>query len=339
MRAVITDGEGNVWSEQRERPEPGPAEALVRVHAVGICGSDLGLIRGEGPPWTDYPVVPGHEVAGEVVETGHSVSAVSVGDRVALHGFVFCGVCDACREGRYYQCDQMEEVGFSRDGGYQEYTTVPAYTLKPLPDTVSYTEATQVDPAACTLHGLERIETAVTDTAFVAGPGSLGLYGVELLQALGVDDIVLSGVHDDRLAVGAELGASETINVRRENPVERVAEYTDGRGADLCLEATGAGDVVDTCLSAAAKQGHVVLTGVFGERASIAPDDIVHKELTVVGGVTAAHAVDDVLTLLERGALSTDSVITHEFPLSKYELALETVRNKDDGVIKAILRP
>ncbi len=339
MRAVVIDGEGGVGAEDRPRPEPAAGEALVEIRAVGICGSDLGLVEGEGPPWTNYPLVPGHEVCAEVVELGDGVDGVDVGDRVALHGFIYCGTCTPCREGRYYQCDDLREVGFTVDGGYREYAALPAYTLTPVPDDVTDLEATQIDSTACTLHGLRRAETQFSDTAVVVGPGSLGLYGVQLLRARGVKDVVLTGIRDERLAVGESLGATKTINVRETDPVAEIRAYTDGTGADLCLEAAGASEVIDTCLKATKKGGTVVLTGVFGERSEIDANDIVSKELTVLGGVTASHAVDDVIDLFRRGDLSIDGIVTHEFPLAEYDAALETVRERHDGVIKAVLRP
>ena len=339
MRAIVTDGEGDVWEEVRERPEPGPGEALVSVRAVGICGSDIGLIEGEGPPWTRYPLVPGHEVCAEVVDLGEGVDTLSVGDRVALHGFVHCGTCPTCRDGRYYQCDELREIGFTVAGGYREYAAFPAYTLNPIPDGLSDLEACQIDSAACTLHAMKRIETSFTDTAAVLGPGSLGLFGVQLLRAAGVDDVVLTGTRDERLAVGRDLGATRAVNVREEDPVSAVHEYTDGRGVDVCVEAAGAGEVIDTCLRIAAKRGQIALTGVFGGRKEIDPNEIVAKELTVVGGVTASHAVGEVVDLFERGDLTIDGIVTHEFDLGEYEGAIETVRERRDGVIKAVLRP
>lgn len=339
QRAVVTDGTGSAWTEDREIPDPEPGEALVRVRAVGICGSDLGLVEGEGPPWTDYPVVLGHEVCAEVVELGEEVDHLSVGDRVALHGFVYCGTCAACREGRYYQCDELQEIGFTLDGGYREYAAWPAYTLTPLPDDVSDAEATQVDSAGCTLHAMKRVDISFDDTAAVLGPGALGLFGVQLLRAQGVDDVVLTGTRDERLAAGERLGADRTVNVREEDPVDALMDYTDGRGVDVCVEAAGAGDVIDTCIQSTAKQGRIVLTGVFDQRKEIDPDPIIVNELTVVGGVTAANAVDEVVELFQRGDLTTDGVVTHEFDLSEYETALDTVRERRDGVVKAVLRP
>lgn len=339
MHAIVTDGDENVWMEERDRPEPGPGEALVRIRAVGICGSDIELIDGVGPPWTRYPLVPGHEVCGEVVELGDGVDDLPVGDRVGLHGFIHCGRCAPCRDDRYHQCDELREVGFTVDGGFREYGAFPAETLVPLPDDVSDLEATQVDPAGCTLHALERVPTAFTDTAAVLGPGALGLYGVQLLRARGVDDVVVTGLLDERLAAAEALGAARTVNVDEADPVETIREYTAGRGVDLSLETAGAGEVVDTCLKITRKRGHVVLAGVFGESTTIEPDDIVAKELSVVGGVTAAHAVEDVIELLRRDALTIDGVVTHEFDLADYEAALSTVRERRDGVIKAVLRP
>ena len=339
MRAIVTNGEGDIWEETRERPEPDEGEALVKIRAVGICGSDIGLIDGGGPPWKDLPVVPGHEVCAEVVELGAGVDSLSVGDRVALHQFIYCGTCSACREGRYYQCDEIQEIGFSLDGGYREFAAVPAYTLTPIPDSVSDLEACQIDSAACTLHAMDRIDISVSDTAAVLGPGALGLFGVQLLRVEGVDDVILTGTRAGRLEAGRELGANETVNVRETDPVEAILDYTDGKGAEVCVEAAGAGDVVNTSLKVAANQGQVALTGVFDATREIDPDDIVIKELTVVGGVTAAHAVEDVIGLFERGDLTVDGVVTHEFPLAEYEEALETVRNRRDGVVKAVLRP
>lgn len=339
QEVVVTNGSGSVWAEEREIPEPEPGEALVRVTAVGICGSDIGLIEGEGPPWTDYPVVLGHEVAGQIVELGEDVDDLEVGQRVALHGFVYCGTCRACRDGRYYQCDDLNEIGFTIDGGYRKYATWPAYTLTPLPDDVSDVQASQIDSAGCTLHALQRISTSFTDTAAVLGPGSLGLYGVQLLRAQGVKDVILTGTREERLATGEQLGATRTVNIHEEDPVEAIRDYTDGRGVDVCVEAAGAGDVIDTCVQSAASRGKIVLTGAFGQRKELDPDQIVAKELQIVGGVTASHAVDEVIELFHRDDLTTDGVVTHEFSLDAYEEAIEMVRERRDGVIKAVLRP
>lgn len=339
MQAIVTDGTGEVWAEERERPTPDAAEVLVKVRAVGICGSDLGLVRGEGPPWANWPIVPGHEVCAEVVELGEGVEDLSVGDRVVQHGFVYCGTCDACRDGRYYQCDEIQEIGFTVDGGYREFEAVPAYTVTPLPDDISDLEATQIDSAGCTLHALQRVQTGFSDTGAVLGPGSLGLFGVQLLKRQGVDDVILTGTRDERLDAGADLGADFTVNVRETDPVEAIDDYTDGEGVDISVEAAGAGDVVNTALEIAANQGDIVLTGAFGEKKAIDPDHIVAKELNIVGGVTSANAVQQIVDLFRRDDLTIDGIVTHEFDLADYEEALDTVRERRDGVIKAVLRP
>jgi len=283
--------------------------------------------------------VPGHEVCAEVVELGEGVEDLSVGQRVVQHGFVYCGTCDACRDGRYYQCDEIKEVGFTVDGGYRKYQTLPAYTVTPLPDDISDATATQIDSAGCTLHALKRASTEFTDTGAVLGPGALGLFGVQLLKRQGIDDVILTGTREARLVAGRNLGADLTVDVREEDPAEVIEDYTDGDGVDISVEAAGAGDVVNTCLEIAANQGDIVLTGAFGEKKAIDPNYIVAKELNVVGGVTAANAVKPIIELFQRGDLTADNIVTHEFDLEDYETALETVRERRDGVIKAILRP
>ena len=337
--AVVTDGTGSAWMEDRDIPEPAADEVLVKVRAVGICGSDIGMIHGEGPPWKEYPVVLGHEVCAEVIEPGEEVDGLSPGNRVALHGFLFCGRCQTCRAGRYYQCDEVQEIGFSLDGGYREYAVWPAYTLNPISEAISDAAATQIDTAGCMLHALKRIDPSVADTAAVLGPGPMGLYGVQLLKALGVADIVVTGLYDERLSVAEALGATHTINVTERDPIDAIKDYTNGRGVDICVEAAGAGDVVQTAMQSTANQGQVVLTGLFDAMKKIDPNDVVIKELSVVGGVTSANAIEETVELFERGDLTAEGVVTHEFPLSAYEEALKTVRERQDGVIKAVLRP
>lgn len=337
--AVVTDGQGTAWGEEREVPTPGASDVLVEVQAVGICGSDVGLIDGEGPPWTSYPVVLGHEVCAEVVEPGRAVESLSPGDRVALHGFIYCGRCSACREGRYHQCDELAEIGFTVDGGYRRYAAWPAYTLVPIPDDIPDAAATQIDTAGCMLHSLKRIDPGVSDTAAVLGAGPMGLFGVQLLQVLGVTDIVVTGLLEDRLATAAALGANHTVNAGEEDPVAALREYTAGDGIDLCVEAAGAGDVMDTAVRSAARQGQIVVTGVFDGKKALDPTEIVAKELTVVGGATAANAVPEVIELFSRGDLTADGIVTHEFDLADYESALQAVRERRDGLIKGVLRP
>ncbi|WP_247004541.1 zinc-dependent alcohol dehydrogenase [Halosolutus gelatinilyticus] len=339
MRQIVTNGDGEIWEESRDRPTPDAGEALVKIRAVGICGSDIGLIEGEGPPWANFPITPGHEVCAEVVELGEGVGSVSIGDRVALHQFIYCGTCAACREGRYYQCDDISEIGFSQAGGYREYAAFPEHTLTPISDDVSDVEACQVDSAGCTLHAMKRLDIDFSDTAVVLGPGALGLFGVQLLREKGIDDVILTGTREARLDVGEDLGATRTVNVYDEDPVEAIMEHTDGRGADVLVEAAGSGDVVDTSLKAAAKRGQIALTGVFGGPKELDPNEIVHKELSVVGGVTAANATDEVIELFERGDLTVDGIVTHEFPLAEFEEAIDTVQERRDGVVKAVLRP
>lgn len=337
--AVVTDGTGEVWTEMQPVRAPAASEALVRVDAVGICGTDLELIDGHGPPWTEYPVVLGHEVAGKVVAVGDEVTKPTVGDHVALHGFLHCGRCDPCLAGRYYQCEELREVGISVDGGYRPYGTWPAETLHRIPDSLSAATATQIDTAGCMLHALDRADLGVGQTGAVLGGGPMGLFAVQLLQAHGVSPVAVTDPVPERLAAAEALGAATTINVDSADPEAELHAMTNGAGVDVCVEAAGAGDVLDTAVQATAAQGQIVLTGVFDEPKPLDPTTVVVKELTIRGGVTAAHAADRTADLFAGGQLTADGIITHEFPLAEYEHALETVRERRDGVIKAVLRP
>ncbi|WP_026454667.1 alcohol dehydrogenase catalytic domain-containing protein, partial [Saccharomonospora iraqiensis] len=206
MRAVVVDEPGTVRVAEVPDPAPGPGEVVVRVGACGICGTDLHIADGHFPP-TPYPIVPGHEFAGEVVALGPDVgTARTVGERVAVDPSLFCGACGPCRAGRGNLCADWGATGDTVDGAFAEYVAVPAATCHRMPEGMTDRQGALVEPVSCAVHGLRRIGVEVGERFLVVGAGTMGLILSRLLRASGARVTVVD--HDpDRLPRAREQGA------------------------------------------------------------------------------------------------------------------------------------
>jgi len=244
MKAAVLFGRDDLRVVEAPVPKPEKDELLIRVHACGICGTDPHIIsngwRGQ-PPFGEY--IPGHEYAGEVVRLGESVDEFKIGDRVASEPATGCNRCENCVRGLYTICLNYgnrkrghRHIGFTANGGYAEYTVAPVRCLHPIPDNITYEEATMVTTAGTSLWGIERIGgIGGGDSVVVIGPGAIGLIAQQAAKAFGAGQVIVTGTRDSRLELAKRLGADHTINVRREDPVAKVNELTGGLGADIVL--------------------------------------------------------------------------------------------------------
>jgi L-iditol 2-dehydrogenase len=336
LKAIVKEvpGPGFAW---RQLPEPRaePGSAVVRVRAVGICGSDLPIFAGVRT--VSYPLIPGHEFAGEISELGPGAEGWQVGDRVAAGLVIGCGQCVYCHRGQEVLCDNLQEIGFHRDGAYAEYIRVPLANLHRLPAELSFHQGASADPLASSYHGLRRLNLRPEDTVVLFGDGPIGLYAVQAIRARGVERLLVVGHHDGRLAIAAELGA-EAVNSHRRDPVEAVATFTAGRMADVTVEAVGAAGVLPAVLAATARGGIVLLLGIFHGEAGLNPAPIVRHELQLVGSFCYNHdAFAASLDLLRQGQVRIEPVVSHVLPLSEMALALELLHRRE--ALKVILEP
>ena len=337
MRAVCVQRPGAIAMVEMERPRPGPGEVLVAVAAVGICGSDVELLDGSRPaPYVRYPVVPGHEWAGTVSEVGPRVGGVAPGDRVVAEGFRACGVCDRCKEGRTNLCSaEYAETGFTHAGAFAEYVSVPARLVHRLPPDADLEAAALLEPAACVAQGLLDVELRPGLHVAVVGAGSLGLLAVAMLRLLSPARLALVGSRADRLALGRRLGATELVDVNRDD----VAGLADR--FDLVFEAANRPTGGAAAVRLARRGGSVVLEGISGSvEPSLAGDEIALKHLHVRGVFGASGAAWRwVVSLFGTGALDTRPLISHRFGLDQYEDAFAALRDRDSGAVKVQLAP
>ncbi|PYM60901.1 MAG: alcohol dehydrogenase [Candidatus Rokuibacteriota bacterium] len=333
MLAVVKDpARRGILLEDVPVPGISPWEALVRVRAVGICGSDQRIYQ-DVSPGRRRRFILGHEIAGEVVAVGERVTDVPVGARVAIEICVGCGICRHCKVGRVNLCEKLEELGVTVDGGMTEFVAAPARNIHRLPDTLSFRTAVLADPLACVIRGLEMVPVISGSWVAVLGPGQMGLLAVQVLKRILRARVVVVGTRPDRLALARKMGADEVVNLGEVDPVAAVRELTDG-GADFVYEVAGSARALDQAIGMARKGGAVVMLTVHRE-VQINLEPAVRGELHLMGAICYSYReYERALALLTEGELDVDPLLAHVFPLARAPEAFEFVLTRQG--IKAI---
>ncbi|KNB52216.1 zinc-dependent alcohol dehydrogenase family protein [Streptomyces caatingaensis] len=317
MRALVIETPGEFSVRTVPDPTPGPGEVVVKVAAVGICGTDLHIVRGEFAP-TPYPIVPGHEFTGEVVALGPGVRGVRAGQEVAVDPSLFCGSCHYCAVGRGNLCENWGAVGDTVDGAMAEYVKVPAANCHPLPENVSPAHGTLIEPLSCAVHAFDRLPRELGAHYLVYGAGTMGLMMLRLAARAGAASVSVVDVNERRLAVAARLGA---------DAVATSAEELDRpQGWEVVIDCTGAVPVIEDALRHVRRGGTFQVFGVApaGATASFSPFRIYNDEITVVGSMAVVHSFGRAVELMGEGVLDADTMITHSFALDDFPAALET---------------
>ncbi|HET8606738.1 MAG TPA: zinc-binding dehydrogenase [Gaiellaceae bacterium] len=346
MRAAVLHGWDDVRVEQVPVPEVGPGEALVRVLACGICGTDLKIVSGgfEGRWPPSLPFVLGHEWCGEIVRLGPGAepSGLQPGDRVAAENHAGCGECARCRAGRYNLCERTGLSGYklyghTAQGALAEFAVRPVRLLHRLPDTVSNEAGALVNQGALTVHAVRRTGLDPGSSAAVFGPGLLGLMMMQVARAAGAATTIVVG-RGGRLEIARELGATHVVDYEQGDPVEAIRALTGGRGVDRVYDCSGSTGVVAQALASVARGGRVALTGLApGKLTELAPDRLVLDEIDVLGIRSSPNAYPGMIALLGSGAVRTGPLTRDVYPLEEMNAALEALRRRTD--VRPILVP
>jgi L-iditol 2-dehydrogenase len=347
MEALVVHEPDRFSIENVPRPEPGENELLCKVHAVAICGTDPHIIRGDFPGFwpKEFPFIPGHEWAGEVVQVGPGAERFGwrAGTRVAGTSHAGCGFCRRCVEGRYNVCenygneDVHRQYGHYTQGSYAEYVVHSIASVFPIPDSLGWDEASMLDPTAIALHTVKRGRHAPGDSLVVVGPGVMGLLVAECAWALGAGRVIVVG-RGERLAKAAALG-NEPVDFTACDPVERVRELTAGAGVEVALECSGDPAAVRQCADMLRRGGRVAVIGIPLEDAQVPLQKIVLDELEIVGVRAAAGEMPEAIALVAAGKIRLGELITHRFALREYGEALRTFTERVDGALKVIVHP
>ena len=341
MQAVmkVAPGVGNVELREIDDPAPPPGHVTIEVQAAGICGTDLHIYHDEFR--TRPPVVIGHEVAGTVAALGAGVERTQVGERVTTETYFFtCGDCRFCRAGRPNLCPDRKSIGSAVNGGFARYVVVPERNLHRLPQNVDYLAGALTEPLACVVHGaLELPRLLPGDLAVIAGPGAIGLLTLQVVRAAGARVILLGTDHDEhRLTLARQLGADHVVNVQHGDPAGLIADLTEGRGADIVYECSGAGPAAQQLLTLVRRAGQYAQIGLFGKPVAWDLEQVCYKELTVTGSnASVPSAWTRALALLADGKVQTQPLISHTFPLSGWRQAFDLFEQRSG--VKMVLLP
>jgi threonine 3-dehydrogenase len=316
-----------------EVPQPGEGEVLVRVHAASICGTDLHIFE-----WNDWaqgriprvPITFGHEVAGTVVAVGSEVHHIQAGAFVAAETHIACGVCSTCRTGRAHICRNLRILGVDTDGAFADHVVVPAANAWIVGEGIAPDHASVMEPFGNAVHaafGTEGGEDLLTNPVAVIGCGPIGLFSVAIARALGAWKVFAIEPNPDRRALAGTMGADLLIDPVAEDPVEVVMRETDGGGAEVVLEMSGNARAIDQGTRMLARGGRMSLLGLpEGPVTLDLNDQVIFKEARILGitGREMFRTWQQTTTLLSTGRVDISPVITHRFPLERFEEAFAT---------------
>ncbi|EMD23382.1 zinc-dependent alcohol dehydrogenase family protein [Amycolatopsis oliviviridis] len=319
MRAAIVDKPGEIRVGEVPDPKPGDRQVVVKVGACGICGTDLHIADGHFPP-TPYPIVPGHEFAGEIVELGADVpGGWKVGDRVAVDPSLFCGYCKPCRSGRGNLCENWNATGDTVNGAFAEYVAVPSANCYRMPDTMTWEQGALVEPVSCAVHGVRRIGVEAGERFLVVGAGTMGLIMQQLLQRAGAQVTVVDR-NTARLGRAMDLGAVAVAGDVKD---------LDDEKFEAAADCTGAAPAIEAAFDSLQRGGRLLVFGVAPEEARVAlsPFRIYNDEITVVGSMAVMNSFGAALDLVASGAVDTGALLTDTLPLERYPEALDLMRS------------
>ena len=335
-------------------PRIGVDEVLVKVHACGICGSDIAYYWGDASLETDDgkgPLVLGHEISGEVVEIGalpEELGLLKVGDRVGVDPVQYCNACEACKQGQVNLCENKTVVGVSVNGGFAEYVKAKYTSVLKLPDTVSYEQGAFIEPLADAMYAVGKLEVDLGNFCVVIGPGPIGLAEAQLIKSSGAGTLVVAGTRDYRLEIAKKNGADYVFNTVDRNSkyyVEdlkrKISSLTGGKMADRVLVATGNPKTMRMPFELSGRRSVIVFFGLPGDKdfIQVPATDTIFQDKTLkfswLGPLMWPKSINAIAT----GLIDVDALITHTYKLEELESALEKVKNRVGEPLKAIVVP
>jgi D-arabinitol dehydrogenase (NADP+) len=326
----------------KEIPKPTVKEnqVLIQVKACGICKTDLHIHKGEFI--SAFPLTPGHEFAGDIVDVGSKVTDFKVGDRVTADNTVLCGHCYYCRRDQPLFCENFYSLGCNGPGGFAEYVVVNHDKVFAISKNLAYEDAIFAEPTACAMHGLDVIDVQPGDDILLFGAGPTGLIMAQLLKICGAANLVVAAPTMKKLKLAKTYGADYIIQVDRNNSAAHKGELNKlfPKGFDIVIDATGAASVTEQSLQYAKNGGKVVIYGVCNEDdiIKVSPYEIFKRELKLIGSFAQTHCFDRALKYLENGGVNVKGLATDVFSLDDYGKAIQQIMENHE-TIKVVIKP
>jgi len=343
MHALVLHHIGDLRYERVPRPPLAQGEALIRVVAVGVCGSDIPRIFEHGT--YRFPLIPGHEIAG-IIEEVAGPGPRQVGERVAIKPLIPCKHCPYCEIGAFGQCLSYDYLGSRSDGGFAEFVKAPQENLVPLPEQVDLVEAALTEPAAVALHAIRQAEVQPGDTVAILGTGPIGMMIAQWARIHGAGQILLVDIDPQKLQHAQKLGLGFVCNAREEDPVQWIKQRTSDQGAPIVIEAAGTSITFEQALRAARPLGRVVIVGNPSSDVHLPQktvSQILRKQLCIKGTWNSHFArlpVDEwrvVVEMLAAGKLNLRDLISHRIPLAEAPSFLRAMYAKKGFFLRVVL--
>ncbi len=324
MRAGKIEGPGQAEFASAEIPQPGSDDVLIQVHAAGICGTDIHILKGEYE--AQYPLIPGHEFSGVVAGIGDRVTRYQVGDRVTADPNIPCNHCPACQRNEPNQCFNLAAVGVTRDGAFADYVVVPEGNVFPIGN-ISFAAAAMVEPLACVAWGLERVRIPPGASVLILGAGPMGCLLAQAIRRSGASKLVVSDTVPHRLALVSELGATETV-LADEKQAKRLKSIEPG-GFNMVVDATGIPQVLEAAFDYVRPRGTLWVFGVTPRdtRISFMPYEVFRKDLTIVGSFAVNRTFQASIAMIESGMVKVEPLISHRLPLEDFAKGFELAQS------------
>lgn len=336
MRAMYLEKSGVIVEKHVPKPVPQADEVLVKIKAVGVCGSDIEYYEHGriGNFIVEKPLILGHEASGAVVEVGESVTSLEVGDRVTLEPGIPCRKCEFCKSGRYNLCPNVQFMATPPvDGAFREYVAHPADFAFKIPDTLSFEEAALIEPLSVGIHVARRANVQPGDRVVILGAGPIGIMCLETSLIRGALEVTVTDVIDFRLAKAEALGATEIINAKT-TPTDSYAKTFD-----KVIQTAGTSETYAQGLALAARGGRIVQVGHPSvQHVPIDANLLITKELDMVGSYRYTNTYPEAISLINARKVHLKPLISKSFSFEEVEKALEYPKQHPDSCIKAVVR-
>lgn len=341
MKAAVMDKVGRITLQEREIPEIGDSDALVRVNYVGVCGSDMALFENGyiGQSVVTQPMVLGHEAAGTVVRIGRGVTHLKPGDRVAMEPGIPCMKCEFCRVGKYNLCPRVYFWASLpvTEGAFQEYVRHPADFCFPLPDNVTTMEGALIEPLSVGYHAVTQSGICVGQTGVILGAGCIGLVTLLTLKAAGASEVTVVDLVDNRLAVAKHLGA-HVLDARKDDVVAELASRY-GDGPDCVFETAGNPVTMDQAIQITKRGGTITLVGYAKNgRADLNVNLLIDKELTIKTVFRYRNIYPKAIAAVANGSIPLKEIASDVFSFDEVQKGMEYAIHNKGEVTKCVIR-
>jgi 2-desacetyl-2-hydroxyethyl bacteriochlorophyllide A dehydrogenase len=335
MHAIVFTGPDQISKEWVDNPVYGADEVVVKVSQVGICGTDLHIIRNDYH--STFPIIAGHEFVGQVTEIGKQVTSLRRGDRVAVDPNLYCGECYFCRQEQSNHCLNWQGIGITRPGGFAEYIAAPARACYQVPEILTDTQAAFIEPLSCVIHALRRMRTWPGDEVLIFGAGPMGLLLVQAMRHTGASQIVVVEKQQDRRNLAFGMCANTAIAPEPDltKQLFALAPY----GYAIVIDATGVPEVIQSALQFLKPRGQYLQFGVTSKGVTVQwePYDIYHKDLTIVGSFALCYTFQPAVAWLANRVVEVEPLVSHILHLDEFQ---QGFRDFADGkTLKVHIRP